>query len=50
VVQVEIDRALYMDEKRLKPSDQFEPMRNLMTEAVRRVCEWTRGEARVAAE
>lgn len=50
VIQVEIDRALYMDEQRLKPSDQFETMRDLLTDAVRQVCDLTQGETRVAAE
>ena len=50
VIQVEIDRALYMDEARLRPNDQFETIRNLLTEAVARVCAATRPAARVAAE
>ena len=50
VVQVEIDRALYMDETRLRPSDDFESIRNLLTEAVRRVADWSVSGARLAAE
>ncbi|TFL20191.1 N-formylglutamate amidohydrolase [Jannaschia formosa] len=49
-IQVEIDRALYMDEARVRPNARFESMRNLMTEAMSRICA-AMGQAReVAAE
>ncbi len=50
VVQVEIDRELYMDESKLDPNAQLDAIRNLVTEAVRRIGEWSVTEQRVAAE
>ena len=51
-IQVEIDRALYMDEATLRPNEDFDAVRDLMTEMVARIREAVRGgEARaVAAE
>jgi N-formylglutamate amidohydrolase len=49
-VQVEIDRALYMDEATLRPSPRFDEMRRLMTEAIAQVCETVRPQQDVAAE
>ena len=49
-VQVEIDRALYMDEARVEPSAGFEGMRRLMDEALGRICAIGRPQQRVAAE
>jgi N-formylglutamate amidohydrolase len=37
VVQIEIDRALYMDEAAVRPNDRFDDMRNLLTEAMARI-------------
>ena len=50
VVQVEIDRALYMDEDRLRPSEDFETIRNLLTDGIRRLAAWSVSSERVAAE
>ena len=51
VVQVEIDRALYMDESTLTPSDRFDDVRALMTEFVARTCALCGGPGQaVAAE
>ena len=49
-IQVEIDRALYMDEVRLERNAQFGAMRNLLTEAVARVRDDVSGGLPVAAE
>ena len=51
VLQIEVDRSLYMDEATLQPHGGFDDMRDLLTEAVGRVCAVTRGgSAAVAAE
>ena len=34
-VQVEIDRAIYMDERRILPNENFEPLRQLLRDVVR---------------
>jgi N-formylglutamate deformylase len=50
-VQVEIDRSLYMDERRVEPSAGFEDFRRLLAGVVARLTAIGRPEgARVAAE
>jgi N-formylglutamate amidohydrolase len=50
VIQIEIDRALYMDEAALRPSAEFETIKRLMTEALSRFCDATGGALDLAAE
>jgi N-formylglutamate amidohydrolase len=52
VVQVEIDRALYMDEARIEPSAQFDEVRLLLQDVIADIADIGRGEAAlpVAAE
>jgi N-formylglutamate amidohydrolase len=49
-IQIEIDRALYMDEARVMPNARFEGLRDLMTEAMARICDAMRPAQEVAAE
>ncbi|PWJ10919.1 N-formylglutamate amidohydrolase [Jannaschia seohaensis] len=49
-LQIEIDRALYLDEARVRPNDRFDGMQNLMTEALSRICAAMRPSREVAAE
>lgn len=49
-IQIEIDRALYMDEARVEPHDGFEGTRALLTEAMARIVDETRAGQRLAAE
>ncbi len=49
-IQIEVDRALYMDEVTIRPNAQFDTMRNLMTEAVSRISDAVAGPADLAAE
>ncbi|MGB3407402.1 MAG: N-formylglutamate amidohydrolase [Jannaschia sp.] len=49
-IQIEIDRALYMDEAAVRPNARFEDTRLLLTDAMARICELTRGTQRLAAE
>ncbi|MCA8884305.1 MAG: N-formylglutamate amidohydrolase [Rhodobacteraceae bacterium] len=50
VVQIEIDRSLYMDERRLVPSDRFDDMRALMTRAMARIVRIGQRDLPMAAE
>ncbi|MBL9074403.1 N-formylglutamate amidohydrolase [Tabrizicola sp.] len=50
VVQVEIDRALYMDEVRVEPLAGFGAFRDLMAGVVAEIVRGAAGEARLAAE
>ncbi|RKF13510.1 N-formylglutamate amidohydrolase [Roseovarius spongiae] len=51
VVQVEIDRALYMDERRIEPNADFEAFRALLTGVIAQIAEIGRPrEQRLAAE
>ncbi|WGH77681.1 N-formylglutamate amidohydrolase [Jannaschia ovalis] len=50
VIQIEIDRALYMDEAALRPSPEFDNVKRLMTEALSRFSVATRGAQDLAAE
>lgn len=49
-VQVEIDRALYMDERTVKPSAQFEAFRKAMRAAVADLSQIGQGQVPLAAE
>ena len=49
-VQIEVDRALYMDEARIQPHDGFRAFRKLMTDMARELAEIGRPDLRVAAE
>ncbi|WP_342077687.1 N-formylglutamate amidohydrolase [Yoonia sp. SS1-5] len=50
-IQVEIDRALYMDERTLKPNAAFEPFKAILNGVIAELAEIGRGdEQRVAAE
>ena len=50
VVQVEIDRALYMDEARIEPRPDFAAFRSLVAGVVDRICEIGRTSVPLAAE
>ena len=49
-VQIEIDRALYLDEATLEPTADFDAIRNLLTEAVGKFCAGVAGSRDLAAE
>lgn len=49
-IQIEIDRALYMNELRVRPNGNFENFRTLMTRVVAEIADIGRKEVRVAAE
>ncbi|KEO61148.1 N-formylglutamate amidohydrolase [Thioclava indica] len=50
VVQIEIDRALYMDETLIEPSEEFEAFRALMERTIARICAIGAQPMRLAAE
>jgi len=47
---VEIDRALYMDERRIRPLPDFDSFRSRMMPIVAELCEMGRRELPLAAE
>ncbi|WP_299814172.1 N-formylglutamate amidohydrolase [uncultured Jannaschia sp.] len=49
-IQIEIDRALYLDEVRIRPSRSFDEMQRLLTEALARICAELAGLRDMAAE
>jgi N-formylglutamate deformylase len=49
-IQIEIDRALYMNELRVRPNGNFDNFRALMTRVVAEIAEIGRGKMRMAAE
>lgn len=49
-VQIEINRALYMDEKRIEPLPNFDEMRALMTRIMTKIVQIGKPEAALAAE
>jgi N-formylglutamate deformylase len=49
-VQIEIDRSLYMDEKTLIPSDDFDDMKQRLSSAARRIAHLDAGRLPLAAE
>ncbi len=50
VVQIEIDRTLYMDESRIEPSAEFEGFSALMARVMARICDYGARLGRLAAE
>ncbi|MEX1661085.1 N-formylglutamate amidohydrolase [Thioclava sp. 15-R06ZXC-3] len=50
VVQIEIDRALYMDEERVEPSEDFRAFSALMERAIAQICAIGAQPMRMAAE
>ena len=49
-LQVEIDRAIYLDEARVSPNAQFDAVRDRLTAAIAQLSELVAGSARMAAE
>jgi N-formylglutamate amidohydrolase len=49
-VQIEIDRALYMNEARVEPNANFDAMRRLISGVISKICDIGRGDIAVAAE
>lgn len=49
-VQIELDRALYMDERRIEPRADFDAFRALLAGVIAEIADIGRGEMRVAAE
>lgn len=49
-VQIEIDRALYLDERRVQPNANFEPFKAALTGVIAEIAAIGRPEMRVAAE
>ncbi|MBE1285339.1 MAG: N-formylglutamate amidohydrolase [Rhodobacteraceae bacterium] len=49
-IQVEIDRALYMDERRIEPNANFDPLRILLRDVIREISEIGCGQLPCAAE
>jgi N-formylglutamate amidohydrolase len=49
-IQIEIDRALYLDEAKVRPSADFEEFRTLLTGVIAELAELGRGELQLAAE
>lgn len=50
VVQIEIDRSLYMDEAAIKPNDNFDELKAIITQVIAEISAAGRGEMPVAAE
>lgn len=50
VVQVEIDRSLYMDEEAIRPNEKFEDFQALITQVIAEITMRSKGELRLAAE
>ena len=50
VVQIEIDRSLYMNEQAIRPNNNFEPFRALVEEVVADIASIGRSDVRMAAE
>ena len=49
-VQIEIDRALYMDERKIRPNSDFDKVRDLMRQVVREIASINSNELPLAAE
>ncbi|SLN59827.1 N-formylglutamate amidohydrolase [Falsiruegeria litorea R37] len=49
-VQIEIDRSIYMDEKRVRPNADFDQVRALLSQVAARIVAFGQGGARLAAE
>ena len=50
VVQIEIDRALYMDERRIRPNENFKALRELLACVIVEISDIGRAEMPLAAE
>ncbi len=50
VVQVEIDRSLYMDEELIQPNDQFAEVKARLRGVIEQICQFGRSFGRLAAE
>ncbi len=50
LVQIEIDRSLYMDERALRPNENFENLRALLSQVIAQVAHFGRGRGQLAAE
>ncbi len=50
VVQIEIDRSLYMDEALIRPNDNFDELRALVTHVIADISRFGRDKSRLAAE
>ena len=50
VVQIEIDRSLYMDEDRIEPNGNFDEMKALMTQVIAEITAFGRASTPLAAE
>ena len=49
-IQIEIDRSIYMDEKRVRPNADFDQVRALLSQVSARIVAFGQGGARLAAE
>lgn len=49
-LQIEVDRSLYLDEKNVVKSDQFDDIRQRLSGVVAQICEMTRWPSQLAAE
>ena len=49
-LQIEVDRSLYLDEKKVVKSDQFEEIRQRLSGVIAQICEMTRWPTQLAAE
>ncbi|MDA5092696.1 N-formylglutamate amidohydrolase [Aliiroseovarius sp. KMU-50] len=50
VVQVEIDRSIYMNEAQIRPNNQFHDVRDRISQVVQQICQIDQGRDRLAAE
>ena len=50
VVQIEIDRSLYMDEARIIPLAEFASVQRRISQAIALITDWGRGQIQLAAE
>jgi N-formylglutamate deformylase len=49
-IQIEIDRSIYMDEKRIRPNAEFDRVRGLLGQVASRIAGLGQGPERLAAE
>jgi N-formylglutamate amidohydrolase len=50
VVQIEIDRSLYMDEARITPLPEFAQVQRRISQAIEQITAWGRDQISLAAE
>ena len=50
VIQIEIDRSLYMDEATIRPNDNFDELKAIITQVIAEISAAGRGGMPVAAE